>query len=165
MTLSRAGVVAGQDITSEAALTKLAYLLALPGATPDTVARDMSVSLRGELTVHAQTVFRHPNGVISDQARILTALGYAIASGDLETVKQVTNGEHEWVFNDADYSGNTPLVSPLKHLPCDLRVFGLMILFRPRESSGDADCRASLSRLSLTTHLLPPSTSRQLHHL
>jgi hypothetical protein len=110
MTLFQAGVVAGQDLTSEAALTKLAYLLALPNATPESVSRDMSISLRGELTLHSQTAFRHPDGVISEQARILTALGYAIANGDLDQVKEVTKGEHQWVLNDTDYSGNTPVV-------------------------------------------------------
>lgn len=110
MTLFQAGVVAGQDLTSEAALTKLAYLLALPNATPESVSRDMSISLRGELTLHSQTAFRHPDGVISEQARILTALGYAIANGDLDQVKEVTKGEQQWVLNDADYSGNTPVV-------------------------------------------------------
>ncbi|KAL1974968.1 hypothetical protein VTN31DRAFT_5172 [Thermomyces dupontii] len=109
MALSRAGVVSGHDMTSEAALTKLAYLLALPGSTPESVAREMSVSLRGELTNHAQTVFRHPNGTLSERATTLTALGYAIAEGNLEKVKGLLKGHNSWLLNDADYSGNTPV--------------------------------------------------------
>ena len=64
MTLSRAGVVAGLDMTTEAALTKLSYLLALPNASPQSVARDMSISLRGELTEYSRTVFRHPDDAL-----------------------------------------------------------------------------------------------------
>ncbi|KAK2784189.1 hypothetical protein FQN52_009131 [Onygenales sp. PD_12] len=109
MTLYRAGVVAGQDMTTEAALTKLSYLLALPNATPESVARDMSISLRGELTEHSQPVFRHPDGVLPGRVKSLTALGYAIAHGNLEKVKDILRGEQDWILNDADYSGNTPL--------------------------------------------------------
>ena len=110
MTLFQAGVVAGQDMTTEAALAKLSYLLALPDATPTTVARDMSISLRGELTEQSQTVFRHPDGVLPDRIKNLTALGYAIAQGNLDKVREVMRGEPNWLLNDADYSGNTPLV-------------------------------------------------------
>lgn len=111
MSLSRAGVVAGLDMTTEGALTKLAYLLALPGATPDTVAREMSVSLRGELTESSLPMFRHPDGALPGRVQTLTAMGYAIAHGDLERVKTIMKTEHHWLLNDADYSGNTPIVS------------------------------------------------------
>lgn len=113
MTLSRAGVVAGLDLTSEAALTKLAYLLALPDATPQSVARGMSVSLRGELTEYSNTVFQHPDGALPERIKNLTALSYAIAHGELERVREILREEKIWLLNTADYLGNTPLVREL----------------------------------------------------
>jgi lysophospholipase len=113
--LGRAGVVFGQDLTSEAALTKLAYLLALPNATPEEVAKRMSVSLRGELTETTRTHFEHPSrsGVLTPELSSLTALGYAIQKGNLQGTRDIIRGEPRWLLNDADYQLNSPVVSTL----------------------------------------------------
>ena len=47
--LARAGVISGYDLTAEAALAKLYYLLSR-GEPPDAVKRDMQRDLRGEMT-------------------------------------------------------------------------------------------------------------------
>lgn len=109
--------MAGLDMTTEAALTKLAYLLALPESTPESVAKNMSISLRGELTESSLPVFRHPDGALPERVQTLTLMGYAIAQGDLERVKTILKTEHHWLLNDADYSGNTPIVSGPSSLP------------------------------------------------
>jgi 60kDa lysophospholipase len=106
--LGQAGVVAGGDMTTEAALTKLSYLLALPGASPERVMRDMAISIRGELTENAGTIFQHPSGTLSSPITQLTAISYAIASGDLDKVKDLLRNDTQ-LMNRADYSGNTPL--------------------------------------------------------
>jgi lysophospholipase len=112
--LGRAGIVFGHDLTSEAALTKLSFLLASPKATPEEVARQMSISVSGELTEFSRTHFQHPpsdSGTLSPELSSLIALAYAIRDGDLQAVRDVIRGESRWLLNDTDYSGNTPMVS------------------------------------------------------
>ncbi|KAK1069692.1 hypothetical protein LTR33_010843 [Friedmanniomyces endolithicus] len=60
MVLGRAGIVPGHDLTTEAALTKLSYLLALPDLTAEEVTRRMAVDLRGELPDSGDVSFAGP---------------------------------------------------------------------------------------------------------
>jgi 60kDa lysophospholipase len=109
--LGKAGVVFGHDMTTEAALTKLSYLLSLPGATSEHVAEQMSRSICGELSETAQTLFSHPgSGTLTPERTSLTALAYAIQAGSLQRAKDVMRGESKFLLNEPDYSGNTPLV-------------------------------------------------------
>lgn len=112
--LGRAGIVFGHDMTSEAALSKLSYLLAQPDATPKDVAAKMAQPVAGELSTNTRTMFQHPpdSGTLTPELSNLAALAYAIRAGDLQAVRDVVRGESRWLLNDADYSGNTPLVSP-----------------------------------------------------
>ncbi|KAL9071016.1 MAG: hypothetical protein Q9161_004516 [Pseudevernia consocians] len=109
MLLKRAGVIAGHDMTSEAALAKLSYLLAMPDRSPESIVQKMSVSLRGELTEQANMVFEHPNRVLPDQLANFALLGYAISKGDVPEVQKLLKSGHGRLLNEADYSGNTPL--------------------------------------------------------
>ena len=109
MQLKRAGVVPGHDMTSEAALAKLSYLLG-QGLLNDEITQQMVRSLRGELTEQTAMAFQHPSGLPAYVAE-LAALGYAISKGQVGEVAEVLKGSLRWVLNEADYSGNTPLVS------------------------------------------------------
>lgn len=116
MILSHAGVVPGYDLTSEAALTKLSYLLAMPGITSDEVMKQMSISLRGEHTEHSHHVFEHPSSQLSPPLASLSALGYAVANGQIESVQEILINGSDLLLNEADYSGNTPMVGlPKSH--------------------------------------------------
>lgn len=105
--LKRAGLMPGHDMTTEAALAKLSYLLGQDLCT-ESIAQQMALSLRGELTEHTATAFQHPKGLPSRLAD-LTALGYAIASGNVSTVHDALRGSLKHLLGEADYSGNTPL--------------------------------------------------------
>lgn len=122
--LGRAGVVFGQDLTSEAALTKLAFLLGLPESTPEEVAKRMSISLRGELTETTRTHFEHPSrsGVLTPELSSLTALGYAVQKGDLQQTRDIIRGERRWLLNDCDYQMNSPVVSIFSCTFCPVSV-------------------------------------------
>ena len=111
MLLRQVGVVPGHDMTTEAALAKLSYLLALPDLSVEDVTRQMSISLHGELTEHTGIAFEHPRGQLPHHLSSLSAMAYAIANGNLFELQEILKGDVDWLLNEADYSGNTPVVS------------------------------------------------------
>ena len=62
--LGNAGVVFGHDLTTEAALTKLSFLLALPGLSYEDIVNQMQYSIRGEITEMVTEQFKHPGSDI-----------------------------------------------------------------------------------------------------
>ncbi|KAG5919100.1 hypothetical protein E4U42_006604 [Claviceps africana] len=118
--LSRAGVIFGLDLTPEAALTKLSYLLAQPGLSTADITQRFTRSLRGEITEIAHPTFSHPTSALEDDyaaascrltatEAAFTALGYAIQNGQMSVVKQLLHGDGLGLLKAADYAGNTAL--------------------------------------------------------
>ncbi|KAI1262188.1 L-asparaginase [Xylariaceae sp. FL1019] len=161
--LGEAGVVFGHDLTSEAALTKLSYLLALPDLSAAEVGLRMAQSIRGEMTVLSNPSFTHPQGSLDDDefcgpgtnsprplSRGETAfagLGYAIQSGDLRAVNQLLDldipgsisGKPSDLLLRADYAGNTAVhlaaVGPNKGVLRELLVRGASVHVRNRANN------------------------------
>ncbi|KAG8628303.1 hypothetical protein KVT40_004176 [Elsinoe batatas] len=138
--LGRAGVVFGLDMTTEAALTKLSYLLSLPDISPAEVGKRMSTSLRGELTEIGRTHFHHPesqSGKSTPEINSLIALGYKIAEGDHQGVKDVLRYDQRWLLNDKDPAGNTALhlaaSGPNSEILKDFLVQGASVHLRNRD--------------------------------
>lgn len=109
--LGKAGVVFGHDLTTEAALTKLSFLLALPGLDYQDIVHQMELSLRGEMTEASSTQFSHPADAphIPSQQTAFTSLGYAITKGDVDAVSALLDGDKFDLLLAKDYAENTAL--------------------------------------------------------
>lgn len=96
-----------------AALTKLSCLLANADLSVQEIRKEMSRSIRGELTEQSEIHFAHPNSFLPPKVSSLTALGYAVANGSHEEITAIIKETKEFLLNEFDYSGNTPLVSDI----------------------------------------------------
>ncbi|KAF7880390.1 uncharacterized protein EAF02_007236 [Botrytis sinoallii] len=107
----RAGVVFGHDLTTEAALTKLSFLLALPDLSYDDVTMQMQCSIRGEMTEEGSTAFSHPptEVAVTAQQQAFTGLGYAIEKGDTNAIINILDHDRAGLLQTTDYVGNTAL--------------------------------------------------------
>ena len=84
----------------------------MPALTADEISRQMSCSMRGELTEQSETHFSHPSSVqdLPPMLSALSALGYAIQDQNLRDVAHILRESNQFLLNQFDYSGNTPLV-------------------------------------------------------
>ncbi|KND93506.1 60 kDa lysophospholipase [Tolypocladium ophioglossoides CBS 100239] len=151
--LGRVGVIFGLDLTAEAALAKLSYLLALPGLSSQDIADRFSRSLRGEMTEIAHPTFSHPSAPLDPAASRLTpqesaftALGYAIQNEEVGVVRQLLEGEGGQLLNTADYAGNTAV-----HLAAVSGSPDIMLELLKRGASVHERNRADNSPLFLAT--------------
>jgi lysophospholipase len=136
--LAKAGVVFGLDMTTEAALTKLSCLLADEKLTPVEISRQMSKSLRGELTETTDTYFSHPNAELPPMLSALSKLGYAIQDQNVQDIQVILKeAAGQFLLNQFDYSGKTPLhlaaVGPNIEILRDFLRQGASVHIRNRE--------------------------------
>jgi 60kDa lysophospholipase len=140
--LGRAGVIFGHDLTTEAALTKLSYLLAQPQLSYDDIVMQMALSMRGEMTELVPQQFTHPykeEPVITAEQTAFTALGHAIASGDLKAAMTLLSGDQYRLLAARDYAGNTALhlaaVGPDAQILKELLLMGASVHVRNKARS------------------------------
>lgn len=121
--LADVGVISGHDLTPEAALMKLAYLLSYKDLSIEEVKRVMQTSIRGELTEEASplTSFRERAFVSSvaqivassrniddvEQALFPVLMCAAVANDDVDALIRMVEGGAD--VNARDYEGRTPL--------------------------------------------------------
>jgi lysophospholipase len=125
-------------VVVSAALTKLSCLLANADLSVQEIRKEMSRSIRGELTEQSEIHFAHPNSFLPPKVSSLTALGYAVANGSHEEITAIIKETKEFLLNEFDYSGNTPLVSD---------IFDFLVSSFPFASS-----RGCCSRLCLSSN-------------
>uniref|UniRef100_A0A670ZBT5 asparaginase n=1 Tax=Pseudonaja textilis TaxID=8673 RepID=A0A670ZBT5_PSETE len=111
-TLMDAGVIPGGDMTPEAALAKLSYVLSKPGLTFDKKKKMLSKNLRGEMTVEEICITNSFISFSQELAAVRNALTPSLAcvaakNGDLTALKilQDLGGN----LSSGDYDGRTPL--------------------------------------------------------
>jgi lysophospholipase len=152
--LGRAGVIFGLDLTPEAALTKLSYLLALPDLSTDDIKRQLSHSLRGEMTEIAHPTFSHPSsprqqasvpGLTAEESAFAT-LGYAIGNEEAAVVRSLLERDEVQLLKQADYAGNTAV-----HLASVAGSSDIMLELLRRGASVHERNRAGNSPLCLAT--------------